>query len=108
MDLGTPPAERLGVLDDIHPRTAVLPPVVVRPFVFGLAARPRVTPGVEVDSAFWVSLDALLDPATRRDVTIDVRGVSRTFPAYVLGRDVIWGMTERILASLITAISADR
>src|SRR5262245_4891896 len=27
-------AERLGVLDDLHPRTPVLPPVVVRPFVF--------------------------------------------------------------------------
>ncbi len=26
-------AERLGVLDDLYPRTPVLPPVVVRPFV---------------------------------------------------------------------------
>jgi len=34
--------------------------------------------------------------------------VSRTFPAYVLGRDVIWGMTERILTSFITAVSEQR
>jgi len=106
VDLGG--AERLGILDDIYPRTPVLPPVVVRPFVFGLARRPRVTAGVEVDSAFWVSLGALLDPGARRDVTLDVRGVSRTFPAYVLGRDVIWGMTERILTSFITAVSEQR
>src|ERR1043166_740677 len=35
-------AERLGVLDDLHPRTPVLPPVVVRPFVFALTVRPRI------------------------------------------------------------------
>src|SRR3989442_8572178 len=29
-------AERLGVLDDLYPRTPTLPPVVVRPFVFAL------------------------------------------------------------------------
>src|SRR6266568_8268212 len=34
--------ERLGVLDDLYPRTPVLPPVVVRPFVFALAARPSI------------------------------------------------------------------
>src|SRR5438093_2935884 len=32
-------AERLGVLDDLYPRTPVLPPVVVRPFVFALTSR---------------------------------------------------------------------
>src|SRR5439155_542576 len=44
----------------------------------------------------------------RRAVRAGVRGVSRTFPAYVLGRDVIWGMTERILTSFITAVSEQR
>ena len=34
-------AEPLGVLDDMYPRTPVLPPVVVRPFVFGLLNDPR-------------------------------------------------------------------
>src|SRR5258705_6854336 len=33
-------AERLGTLDDLYPRTPVLPPVVVRPFVFALTSRP--------------------------------------------------------------------
>ena len=95
----------LGALDDVAPRTPVLPPIVVRPFVFALARRPRVTPGAEVRSAFWVALRALSAPGVRRDVTLSVRGVARVFPAFVVGRDVIWGMTERILASLFAALS---
>src|SRR5690348_13096517 len=35
-------AERLGGLDDLHPRTATLPPVVVRPFVFAIPSRPAL------------------------------------------------------------------
>src|SRR5204863_9089886 len=38
VDLAT--AERLGILDDLAPRTASLPPVIVRPFVFALPRRP--------------------------------------------------------------------
>src|SRR5204863_2744545 len=35
-------AERLGVLDDLHPRTPVLPQLVVRPCVYALAAPPPI------------------------------------------------------------------
>src|SRR3989449_5431311 len=36
--------EPLAVLDDLAPVTAVLPPVVVRPFVFALSRRPALRP----------------------------------------------------------------
>jgi 8-oxo-dGTP pyrophosphatase MutT (NUDIX family) len=97
-------AERLGVLDDMHPRTPVLPPVVVRPFVFGLVERPRLTLGDEVQDAFWVAFVALDAPGVRREVTIQHRGLTRTFPAYVVGNRTIWGMTERILTSLLRLV----
>src|SRR5207249_3620428 len=90
------PAERLGVLDDLYPRTPTLPPVVVRPFVFALSRRPALAPGEEVQRAFWLPLAQLAAPGVRRDVTFTVRGVERTFPAYLVGEDAIWGMTERI------------
>ncbi len=45
-------AERLGVLDDLYPRTPLLPPVVVRPFVFALTARPAFALSAEVQAAF--------------------------------------------------------
>jgi 8-oxo-dGTP pyrophosphatase MutT (NUDIX family) len=90
-------AEQLGQLDDLHPRTPVLPPVVVRPFVFALSERPALSPSDEVSRAFWVSFAHLLDPGVRREVKLVVRGVERVFPAYDLGDDIIWGMTERII-----------
>jgi 8-oxo-dGTP pyrophosphatase MutT (NUDIX family) len=99
-------AERLGALDDIRPRTQLLPPVFVRPFIFALPDRPRLTPSPEVQSAFWAPLARFLLPGVRRDVTLPVPGGERTFPAYVLGEDVIWGMTEGILSSFMTVISA--
>src|SRR4029077_12711926 len=41
-------AGRLRVLVELYPRTPVLPPVVVRPFVFALTARPRIVASAEV------------------------------------------------------------
>ena len=45
-------------------------------------------------------------PGARRDLTIAVRGVERTFPAYVIEGEVIWGMTERILTPFLQLIGA--
>lgn len=95
-------AERLGVLDDMYPRTPVLPPVVVRPFVFGVADRPPLTLNDEVQGAFWLSFAALNAPGVQRDVTIRHRDLERVFPAYVLENLTIWGMTERILTNLLS------
>ena len=104
VDLST--AERLGVLDDLHPRTPVLPPVVVRPFVFALTARPTITLSSEVQDAFWVSFRALAAPGVRGQVVVDHPGIPRrVLPSYTLGNRTIWGMSERILTPLISLIS---
>lgn len=97
-------AERLGVLDDLYPRTPTLPPVRVRPFVFALSAAPPITPSDEVERAFWVPLTHLVQPQVRREVNLLIRGVERVFPAYDLGDDVIWGMTERILTPFLSLV----
>jgi 8-oxo-dGTP pyrophosphatase MutT (NUDIX family) len=94
-------AERLGSLDDLYPRTATLPPVVVRPFVFALDRLPGLVPSAEVERAFWLSLVRLGEPGVRREITLTLRGVERTFPAYLVDDEVIWGMTERILTPFI-------
>ena len=98
-------AERLAVLDDLAPRTSTLPPVVVRPFVFGLPRRPELTINAEVQRAFWVPLARFSEPGVRSDVTLTLSGSERTLPAYRLGEDVVWGMTERILTPLIHTIT---
>jgi 8-oxo-dGTP pyrophosphatase MutT (NUDIX family) len=97
-------AERLGVLDDLYPRTPTLPPVLVRPYVFALSSAPPLVLSDEVARAFWVPLAGLLDPAVRRQVKLLYRGEQRVFPAYDLGEDVIWGMTERILTPFLEKI----
>jgi 8-oxo-dGTP pyrophosphatase MutT (NUDIX family) len=99
-------AERLGVLDDLYPRASTLPPVVVRPFVFALARRAALVPSDEVQRAFWLPLGRLSDPGVRREVTLPLRGGARTFPAYLVDEDLIWGMTERILTPFVDLVLA--
>jgi 8-oxo-dGTP pyrophosphatase MutT (NUDIX family) len=99
-------AERLGVLDDLYPRTPVLPPVVVRPFVFALTAQPTIVISPEVQAAFWVPFQALQAPGVRGTITVDHPGIPRhVLPAYTIGKHTIWGMSERILTPLISLIS---
>lgn len=97
-------AERLGVLDDLYPRTFTLPPVVVRPFVFTLPGRPALVASAEVERAFWLPLARLARPGVRRTLTLTVSGSVGTFPAYAVDGEVIWGMTERILTPFLHLI----
>ncbi len=89
----------LGELDDLFPRTPTLPPVVVRPFVFGLDERPDVAENSEVDLHVWASLTRLKSSAQSREVM--VRGQALEVPAYVIGPHVVWGMTWRIITPII-------
>ena len=98
-------AERLGVLDDLVPRSVTLPLVIVRPFVFALPRRPVLTTNAEVQRAFWVALARLSEPAVQSQLTITLKDGVRTLPAYRLGEDIIWGMTERILTPFVHTIT---
>lgn len=94
-------ARLLGQLDELHPRTPVLPPIVVRPHVFALEADQPLTISDEVAHAFWVSLDTLRDPATAQESRIHVRDAWWRVPSYVVESRVVWGMTERMLRQLL-------
>ena len=99
-------AEHLGTLDDLHPRTPVLPPVVVRPFVFALTALPTIVISPEVQAAFWVPFRALQEEGSRGTMTVDHPGIPRqVLSAYTIGKHTIWGMSERILTPLISLLS---
>lgn len=91
----------LGTLDDVVPRTPVLPPIAVRPYVFALRQRPPLSLSTEVAAVRWVPVDLLLHPDTYNSVRLDIRGESREFPAYRVEDSIVWGMTERILSSLL-------
>ena len=61
-----------------------------------------------MQQAFWVPLDRFAEPGLRREVTLNVRGEEQTLPAYVVGEDVIWGMTERILTPFLELVGRPR
>jgi 8-oxo-dGTP pyrophosphatase MutT (NUDIX family) len=96
----------VGSLDDVVPRTPVLPPIAVRPYVFGLSARPGIALNPEVDMAGWVPTDRFLRADTHHPVRLDVAGQSRQVMAYQLEDGLVWGMTERILTDLVQHLHA--
>jgi len=100
-------AEQLGALDDVNPRSPHLPPIFVRPFVFALSRRPPHTNSpAEVQRSFWIPFKTLIDPATSTQITMTLRGIPRTFTAYKVEGEVIWGMTERIVRLFLERITA--
>ncbi len=94
----------LGSLPDVIPRTPVLPPIAVRPFVFLLPERPALRLNPEVAQASWVPLDYLLRPDTHHPVQLEVAGKSRQVQAYQLENAIVWGMTERILTRFLAEV----
>jgi len=89
----------IGRLDDVQPRTAVLPRIIITPFVAVLAASapPPLSLSPEVADAFWVPVAALCDPRTATEVTLDLPGGPRRVRCFQHGGHTIWGLTERIL-----------
>ena len=92
---------RLGQLDDVHPRTSVLPSIAITPCVFTVPPDAAAHPGPEVAEVAWIPLADLRRP--ERQGRIEFRGASgvRTFPSFLWGRYEIWGLTHRILAQLL-------
>ena len=103
-EIGVPLEEGflVGALDDLAPVTPVLPPVLVRPFVFALNKRPHITPSREVALHLWTSLDRLASTAGETEVRIG--GESKTRPAFLIGPHVVWGMTHRILSNFMDIV----
>jgi 8-oxo-dGTP pyrophosphatase MutT (NUDIX family) len=92
----------LGRLDDLAPRSASLPPIIVRPFVAVVASDVELQPSREVAATFWVPLAILRDPGTQDEHVMTINGARARFPAYRVSEHLVWGMTERIVRQLLT------
>lgn len=92
--------EVFGPLDELRPRTPVLPPVIVRPYVARLEGAPTLVPNHEVAGHFWVPLDRLFDPANLRRTRVMTRGFWMWRDAIHIEGQVIWGMTEIFVRNL--------
>src|SRR5690606_36119637 len=89
----------LGALDEVEPTNPRLPPIIIAPFVLGVAPDTTAVPDPrEVEAALWVPLDALRDPGAVSETLIELEsGQRRAFPSLRYGEHVIWGLTPRIL-----------
>jgi 8-oxo-dGTP pyrophosphatase MutT (NUDIX family) len=94
----------IGALDDLRPQTVRLPAVIVRPYVVLLNRFEPLLLSDEVALAFWIPLAAFKDAPSWRDTQVLARGVQLNARAFHHQGQVIWGMTERILAQLLALL----
>lgn len=108
LGLKLPPSSLAGTLDDLAPLTPVLPPIVVRPHVFLLDRAPgSFSLSREVQYALWAPLDELARQGIYRPFVREHNGIRMVRPAYHLGDDVVWGMTERILTPFLRLLGVE-
>lgn len=93
----------LGELDDLQPTTPSLPPVVVRPYVFGLHTRPNIIPNHEVSGHIWVDTREL--SASEQITNIEIPGARLRVDAFVVSSHIIWGMTHRIIKPFLELVN---
>jgi 8-oxo-dGTP pyrophosphatase MutT (NUDIX family) len=98
-----PPEALLGALDDVQPSTPSLPPLMIRPFVFGVDPRPESGTSDEVASSHWIALESLHGARGMTEVLI--RGKALEVPCFKVTADagelIVWGLTYRILNGLL-------
>jgi 8-oxo-dGTP pyrophosphatase MutT (NUDIX family) len=93
--------EILGTLDDVYPRTQVLPPIVVRPYVGVVRPDVRIVASPEVAEAFWVPIPALRERASWGTGLVQVRGAEEERPVFRHAGYTVWGLTERVLRQFL-------
>ena len=94
----------IGTLDDLRPRTARLPPIMVRPYVALLDRTEPLVLSPEVALSFWLPLAAIARTESWHEETVVARGIQINARVFRHQQHVIWGMTERILAQLLTLL----
>lgn len=88
-------------LDDLVPQIRVLPPIMVRPFLFRLPDAVVARQSDEVVEASWVALADLTAAGVYGERSVAVGGVTRSVWGYDLPAGIVWGMTERILTPVL-------
>ncbi len=97
----------LGQLDDLAPRSPMLPPIIIRPFVALVAPDVSFVLSREVAAVFWVPLSQLRATNARTEHEIMANGVRTRRPAYAVHGHVVWGLTERIVRQLLLMFDED-
>jgi len=78
----------------------------VIPAVFLMKKEVEVTPNGEVSGYRWVGLNEFLLPSSASIYHLRTKGFSRDMPAFAVGDFVVWGLTHRIISSLLGEATA--
>lgn len=97
VDLGAS-SEFLGYFRHFRTHTGDMDVV---PALFLLKGDVQVRMNEEVTSYTWVDLKGLLSDATRSTHRLNFGGEATEVPAFKVGEYVIWGLTHRIISTLI-------
>jgi len=92
----------LGCLDELAPRTPLLPPIIITPFVGLVKFDVDIVASPEVAEWFWVDVAALRDPEVSREVVLELATGPRAVMSFQHGAHTIWGLTERILRQFLS------
>lgn len=102
---------RLGKLDDIRATSRGRSlDLIISPFAFALdSSRTPIPNPREVQEAFWIPLRLLFeqDPRNRASTGVPPQRTVHGFPAFVHDGNSIWGLTYRILETLLDVLRGD-
>lgn len=104
--------EELGIAPETVEIIGALSPLYIPnshfciyPTVAYTPARPEFTPNPhEVAEVIEAPLALLLDPATCREETWDLRGAAVQVPFYAIGPHKVWGATAMVLSELVALL----
>ncbi len=101
-ELGIAP-DRIEVLGSLPPTQTVVSGFLIVPFVGILAERPEMTPSpIEIDEVLELEIRRLA--AVEREAGADHEGERRTWFAYEVDGNTVWGATGRIVRSFLEAL----
>ena len=82
--------------------------LTIAPFVFELAEAPELRQNHEVEEVLWAPLTALARGESRDTVSYVHEGQKLELPAWNVDGRLVWGLTYRMLVSLIERVTALR
>lgn len=94
-------SEFLGYLGSFRTHTGDMDVV---PAVFLLKGRVSLRTNEEATSYMWIDLEKLASGELRSTYRLDLGAETRELPAFRAGDYVVWGLTHRIISSLVEGI----
>lgn len=78
--------------------------LTVQPFVYALTGDPTLRTNHEVEKVVWLPVDDLETGVRDTTVLHEYRGSRLRFPAWDLDGDKVWGLTYRMIQSLLALL----